>query len=383
METNIPIKEMSPYAPIRLQNEFWWQFSANIAQKGFVAKDGKFSGDVPNMIMKQVIHPIIASAAEAAKAGNEINQAMPLLIANSFELRHWIPLTAQYQLSGKQIFDLGDTLVEMLLNTDVSDCTLKNWQSPYEAFFIRFGKQNKISLEFDEGVREYADGAFIAVTPWDDAGTQRRIKIGFTMVKDDNSGVMLPGYFMDIIPEEQDMPIKESIQHAINRRIANLESEVTNDALSASIKASRIDEIKKGEKIVKALLELVINSMFYIESLGGESKFSPGRDAPPLYVAEWENATPEKRVKLRKKIINDGYTIVRMAGHELNGSSGTNTGEFKKTHWRRGHWRNQPYGEKLSLVKMRWIKPVMVNADKSTEPVTGHIYVAENKASIH
>lgn len=383
MSTNSVKKEMSPYAPIRLQNENWWRFADHIAQQGFVTRTGQFGGDVPQMIMDSLVQPIVQAAAIASQTEPEIQEAIPLLIANAYELRHWVPLTSQYQLSGKQIFDLGDTLVEMLANTDVGDCTLKNWQAPYDAFFIRFGKQNKISLEFDEGVREFADGAFIAVTPWDSVGLQRRIKIGFTMVKDDNSGVMLPGYFMDIIPEEQDMPINDAIQHAIDRRIASFEAEVTETSLSTAIKENRIAQIQQCEKIIKALLELVVNSMFYIESIGGEAKYSPGRDAPPVHVAEWENATPEKRVKLRKKIIHDGYTIVRMAGHELNGSTGSFTGDSKKTHWRRGHWRNQPHGEKLSLVKLVWIKPVMVNADKSTDMVTGHIYVAEDKPALH
>ena len=29
-------------------------------------------------------------------------------------------------------------------------------------------------------------------------------------------------------------------------------------------------------------------------------------------------------------------------------------------HWRKGHWRNQRYGEKLSLVKRIWIEPVFI-----------------------
>lgn len=370
------INEMSPYAPLRLTSMVWWRFSEHLANEGFVTREGQIAANVPQMILDYVVDPMVSAAAEQATTDHDLQQALPMLVAKAYEQRHWAPLIAQYLLSGKQIFDLGDTLVEMLANTDVGDCTLKNWHPPYEAFFLRFGKQDQVALEFDEGVKEYADGAFIAVTPWDDARTQRRIKIGFTMVKDDNSGVMMPGYYMDFTPEEQEMPVKEAIQHAIDRRIAVFESEPVESSFAIALKEARIGQMRDCETIIKNLLELVINGMFYIESIGGDTKFSPGRDAPPSYVAEWENASPEKRVKLRKKIISDGYTIVRMAGHELNGTNASGAGGSKKTHWRRGHWRNQPHGEKLSLVKLIWIKPVMINADKGTEPIAGHIYVA-------
>jgi hypothetical protein len=45
-------------------------------------------------------------------------------------------------------------------------------------------------------------------------------------------------------------------------------------------------------------------------------------------------------------------------------------------HWRRGHWRNQPFGEKLSEKKLIWIKPTIVNKEKG-EPIKGHIYTTE------
>lgn len=35
-------------------------------------------------------------------------------------------------------------------------------------------------------------------------------------------------------------------------------------------------------------------------------------------------------------------------------------------HWRRGHWRNQRYGEKLSQVKRIWIQPVFVGLQPSS-----------------
>lgn len=38
------------------------------------------------------------------------------------------------------------------------------------------------------------------------------------------------------------------------------------------------------------------------------------------------------------------------------------THESPITHWRRGHWRNQPCGEKLQNSKLIWIQPTLINA---------------------
>jgi hypothetical protein len=44
-------------------------------------------------------------------------------------------------------------------------------------------------------------------------------------------------------------------------------------------------------------------------------------------------------------------------------STETGNGTSPRMHWRRGHWRDQLHGPKLSLVKKMWIEPVLVNAE--------------------
>lgn len=40
------------------------------------------------------------------------------------------------------------------------------------------------------------------------------------------------------------------------------------------------------------------------------------------------------------------------------------TGTIKKPHWRRGHWRRQPVGPKRLERELRWIRPVLIHADR-------------------
>jgi hypothetical protein len=51
------------------------------------------------------------------------------------------------------------------------------------------------------------------------------------------------------------------------------------------------------------------------------------------------------------------YRATRERGGHAQGTHAS-----PRLHWRRGHMRNQPYGEKLTLRKLLWIEPVLVNA---------------------
>lgn len=56
--------------------------------------------------------------------------------------------------------------------------------------------------------------------------------------------------------------------------------------------------------------------------------------------------------------------------HTATRGDGTATGRVVGSHWRRGHMRRQPYGEKNTLRKLIFIKPVLIHADAAVAPQT-------------
>lgn len=129
---------------------------------------------------------------------------------------------------------------------------------------------------------------------------------------------------------------------------------------------------------------LVVNAMFYIESLGTEiGSVEPGRDTPPAEHGRWFQQ-PNRRHKLSSALTRDGYALVHMVGKEVAGFSAESRHGDVRTHWRRGHWRQQHHGPANSLLKRVWIRPLMVNPNKSPDEVTGHIYaVSSGTATKH
>jgi hypothetical protein len=376
--------EFSPYAPIRLRDSVWWRFAKQSANQGFIRADGAIAGNLPDYIMNDLVGPMMRRTVEATRAvgGDEgfFGQAM----AKYMTLRHWVPIVGQYELNGRQIFDLDDQVVQMLSKTDVSDCTLEDWHPPYDAFFLRFGKQEHTSLEFDVDNTEHLDGAFVAVTPWDATGA-RRIKFGLTTVKSDGSGVMMPGYFLDFTPEDAKLPVPEALQSALRRKFNDLKDEPGESRNSAALNEIRRSEYEEGATLMRQALDLIVNALFYIESLGDESKkLQPGRDVPPELHTQWSQRDVERRRKISQKIVSEGYAMVHMLGAETAryGESASERGTAA-AHWRRGHWRKQPYGEGRSQTKRVWIRPVMVNQERPHEDLPGRIYAVTENRSMH
>jgi hypothetical protein len=80
----------------------------------------------------------------------------------------------------------------------------------------------------------------------------------------------------------------------------------------------------------------------------------------------------EPSAKLNKKRVKSGklaiptYRTLHISDHRTTGNAGgTGSHTPKRTHWRRGHIRNQ----KTAKGHIRkWIKPTIINADKGEAP---------------
>lgn len=370
----------SPYAPVRNQEQFWWIFAANAARDGLVLRDGRVDNGLAKKVEKELVQAgmdmLFPQIKKESTDPGECWHLAAEIFAKLAEMRHWVPLAGQFLHCGRQIFDLTDEVVEMLEHTDFGDCTLENLHLPYEAFFVRFGKREAIHIPFDgEDDFEYLDGAFVATTPYDEKGAVR-LKFGFSTCKKNGEGVMLPGYFLDFMPEEQAMPVMVAIEHAITRRASNF-PEKTGSPEEDSINAIRRAEILRGGEILKQASSLIVNVLFYLDSLGGQQRSEPGRDAPNDYVVRWENSNPRQREKLKSRLLSEGYATVYLLGREFSNSNAVSNGSVRRAHWRRGHWRWQHHGQANSLIKRKWIKPQIIGA-ASADELKGHIYVVGN-----
>lgn len=173
------------------------------------------------------------------------------------------------------------------------------------------------------------------------------------------------------------MPVALAIDHAIDRRASNFADEPDDSESVKALNAYQRAEINDGGVILKQASSLIVNVLFYLESLGTQRRLEPGRDAPTDYTVRWEQSNPRQREKLKSQLLSEGYTAVYLLGREFSSSNTPAHGGHRRTHWRRGHWRRQHHGQANSLIKRKWIKPQLIGAS-CPDDLTGHIYVVGN-----
>ena len=69
------------------------------------------------------------------------------------------------------------------------------------------------------------------------------------------------------------------------------------------------------------------------------------------------------RIDMLPEYFQFDQTIKAFEEQEMyTNESPESAGSHKKTHWRRGHWRQQVFGPGRTLRELRWIRPTLINA---------------------
>lgn len=116
----------------------------------------------------------------------------------------------------------------------------------------------------------------------------------------------------------------------------------------------------KDPKVVRKTMNIVLQCLLYLSTQTNEKNYttkssinSPNTSVKCTHIVEDFRWVYQKEQKVNKST-NHGNS-----GQEQV----TNTHASPITHWRRGHWRNQPCGEKLQDSKIIWIQPTLINAN--------------------
>lgn len=391
--------ESSPYAPIRYQNTSFWNLAMTFARQGIVKANGNYNPGLYDYIHDQIIQKDIAVFDQMiSKSGQKMTkeERVETLAASAYRilfLRTWLPPLAQFIAGGRQIFDMGDELTNMLQNTDLAECTLRDLALPFESFFIRFKAQE------EEGEKRipYAsqfDGAFIVrdtmeSKPGDGEEVRQVLHIMLTMENEGKRSLIYPGVYFRFYPQHFDLTIQEAIQKSIEESEREFEemSASVSDPFNKEFLAFQLDGLSYSRALILKFMPLIVNAIFYIESLSELPRQQAGQGTPASLSRQWEQSQGNRRQKVQSRMSAEGYTVVRLLGSEFSpkpamGNLIEADGDTHvKTHWRRGFWREQAHGPKMSLRSRKWIRPTMVNANLNPDgDLSGHIYIPQRQS---
>lgn len=294
-----------------------------------------------------------------------------------------------YQAAGRVIFDVRKELSRSLLITDAHDIPCSALVFPCDAFYIHFGQGTGL---VDQGFE--IEGVFVAKLAATATEPPRllvdAVPSGFFAIREFWSlplGEALTGVSISLSNPE------ESIVLALNRSIDDI-VEQNKKAFAQQQEFERMLTAKYGEPIkVPALigklgekrellakvLQLTTNTLFFFAAEPDDVYEDWDLSAPSELIQQTHSDKSGTRRTAENTLIKQGYVKVRYVGGKYATSVekahiGTHesTGKTVSTHFRRGHFRRQPYGPERAQRKTIFIAPVLVNSGQGEMP--GRIY---------
>lgn len=263
----------------------------------------------------------------------------------------------RYLVGGKVIYEIDEILLSALSMSDISNIPCGVVQFPTSAFYIHLDKCSSIF-----------EGVFVSTD--DIAG------------KGKNTDEVI---FDFIYPEFAQKPMEKSLEagepsESITLYFGNKDELVIDILreecginLAMPLRYSNMERFNHLSDIyseIEKLLTVILNTIFYINSVSSDVSVEWGRDisTDKIHSINQQGNTNIKK-NLEKGLAEAGYSKVRYIGKQFSQtaegkviSEYLNSGKKLATHFRRGHFRNQPFGKKLSQRKIVFIAPTVVNA---------------------
>lgn len=309
------------------------------------------------------------------------NDAMDFGVVNR-ELE-MLTTVAIHRKCGRQILDIDPNLSEMFKKTGVEDIPLDMIQLPYTSQYIYFGPQEDIQLSngwFFDGAYveryEKTDSLRITITTVPDKATKTRL--WYTVPE--------PSFRVEIPNASSKVSLIIAVTEAFSKMLAELNSRKnTFDEMEMGgakfvdvterNNVFRLEELKSSFPVFEKALNLIANAACYLSAYPEDHNPVWPTDAPARLIKQYNEGSPKERNRAESKLASMGYTQVMYFGKHFKSNISEPTGTVE-THWRRGHWRNQPYGPKNTLRKLKWLMPMLIGAgnDGDDAEPKGHIY---------
>jgi hypothetical protein len=284
---------------------------------------------------------------------------------------------SEWKNGGRNIFNFSENITELLKATDVLDIDISLIKLPYSNFYIDL---SSAKIPFEENVTEFIEGAFIRDEYQEGEDFERAINIDFVSKEyiekywtinkelcwDSERGFHSMLLFLD---RKDNL---KTIQDAIKFDKDNF---VSNPLIDDRDEDTKIDLYLIHKQFVDRTINFIINCLLYLTTKEADIDEKYPEELPTHLKANLEKANTNRKKEIAKaEILRNGFTKIKYVGHRIKRNKLVDgTGKEVSAHWRRGHWRNQKFGENLSEIKLLWIMPTIVNKEKG-EPLKGHIY---------
>ncbi|MFN4172769.1 MAG: hypothetical protein ACK4GW_13545 [Pseudorhodobacter sp.] len=268
-----------------------------------------------------------------------------------------------FRVAGRNAFVLSDDVLEALARTGLGDVRISDIALPYEAFFVAFETpQNLNNTLLCEGayILRGGDDSFLVrlalVAPratWPEWLPDPGFSISFS-----DAGTLEEGILSAIARmKECSRLIAADPWHFVSPDFGYLRDDPSKKLLPSKPTSERyLELLDRCGNAVSRLLALTLSALCLLTSVPDEMVKAnytwpqPRQNRPGSSHKTQKGALPVRYISFGSK--------------EPAGGAAGGVGASPRAHWRRGHWRRQPYGPAADKVyRPKWIRPVLVNPD--------------------
>lgn len=361
-------EKKSEFGCIRFHHSPFSKFASEAGNQGCMSVDGSIhqnAHDAADKTIDLYLHSFIE------QHGKDMPTEFYILLRQLMQLAL---LHALYVSAGRQVFQFTPSIVNDFKRTDLSETPIGKLSLPYAAGFLHFGLQDSLSIDdYWRSEIEYVDGAYFHCDP------DGNLMIQLTLTRKNGEWSKIPGpsFFIDKV--WLNLPAHEAVNNALDMDYKEGMVGFDDDAVNQAFK----EWDSNVRPVVHAALSLVLNALFYLDGYGADTEAVVQDEAPSQLRESYEKACISKKPKAirnaRNALLSEGFSIVRLCGIKATKSDQDHEevgGGSVRPHWRRGHWRMQPCGPQLSLVKRVWVRPAFIGKESAGE-IKAHQYIVE------
>lgn len=314
---------------------------------------------------------------------------------------------SEWYKNGRNIFSFSKELLLLLDKTDVSDVKPDLFKLPYDIFYISL---KPLNLELSTNSEAIIEGVYIDHNIWNGYGEHPEgyCDLSFSFAGDfkntflkyistvksstqpytnsEKVDEMPLGSFWNVYLWFEKSEKRETVKDALDYFINDLKKEIfTTNKTPEQITDFDLEFYSDTIQLLENTINLVVNCLLYLsqpkDKQDVEKKFPtglPGNFEKKLSFAK----TEKERKKIGVNIEQSGFSKINFVGQTFKRKYDeiVKTNSTIQPHWRRGHWRNQRFGEKLQESKLIWIMPTIVKNEVG-QPTKGHLYDVQDKAT--
>ncbi|KWU17913.1 hypothetical protein [Burkholderia cenocepacia] len=262
---------------------------------------------------------------------------------------------AQWHLGGGIVYEFDPALVQALEHSDAGEVLLSDLNHPFDSVYFAFGSGHDIKLANGATVT----GAYVLNTP----GVSLRVVLTAPLPDTEDWWQRQAEVYDVVIPARfQHLPLEEAIDLAIQADIDDFKKATgpTTD-YRAKGEGPAIDHvllrIESNGPAYRQAVNLIVNGLLYVTAYAQDVEERWQDGTPEKWVEKASTGTPKEIQRNRSKLSAMGFIRIRRVGGYFSTQASL---IGRAAHWRRGHFRQQAFGPRMSLRRLVWIRPVAV-----------------------